>query len=503
MMMSRFLSWRHAPIVSLILLCSLTLFFGLGRISLVGSDEPRYAEIARAMWATGDYVSPRLAGRLWLEKPPLLYWGQAFCYSVFGVNELAARLPSALGALFIVLMLYGTASRALGPRVALYVGVVAATMAMIVVPAHGATTDMPLCAMFAGAFLCLFRASISQKHALKWNLASAAFVGGAMLAKGLIGPLFFVLISGIWWLWARPDRAEFRPYAPRPLSSRLATFLAATATFLAVSAIWYAPVWLRHGEVFWKEFFLNHHFKRFTSNTYKHWQPFYFYLSILPICALPWTPWLVSALFGLRGLRPRTGARDSFLALAWVWAAIPIAFFSSSEAKLEFYILPSFPAIAILIGDSLARGALLPRAWKPKWVAVGGSALMIFVVLFLFLIYAPPRQDKLSTRALCLQVAAQMKPGERATFLGLIKEYTPVFYLQGRVVPGVGAIGSGGHDTFVANTPAQLVPLLQNGSLIVFCKDDERALLEKNPAFSAQFLGSQRGVSAFRLQILN
>jgi hypothetical protein len=324
-----------------------------------------------------------------------------------------------------------------------------------------------------------------------------------MLAKGLIGPLFFVLIGGIWWLWARPDRAQFRSHAPRPLSARLLTLVAATAMFLAVSAIWYAPVWLRHGSIFWNEFFVNHHFKRFTSNEYKHTQPFYFYLSILPICALPWTPWLLSAIFGFRGLRPKTSARDSFLALAWVWAIIPIAFFSRSESKLEFYILPSFPAIAVLCAESLSRGALLPRTWKPKWVALGGSAVMISVVLFLFLVYAPKNEAKISTRPLSLAVARQMKPGERATFLGLAKEYTPVFYLQGRIVPGEGQPGNGKHDTFVADTPAQLVPLLQkeNGSLIVFCKNEEGGLLENNSAFSAQLLGEQRKIRAYRLTL--
>jgi 4-amino-4-deoxy-L-arabinose transferase-like glycosyltransferase len=80
-MTPRFLSSRAGTLFALLVLASVTLFFGLGRLALVGPDEPRYSQIAREMWISGDYVSPRLAGRLWLEKAPLLYWGQAFFYS--------------------------------------------------------------------------------------------------------------------------------------------------------------------------------------------------------------------------------------------------------------------------------------------------------------------------------------------------------------------------------------------------------------------------------------
>ena len=484
---------RVGAISGLVLLASLTLFFGIGRMPLIGSDEPRYAEVAREMWVNSDYVSPRLAGRLWLEKAPLLYWGQALAYSVFGVNELAARLPSALGALFIVLALYETARRVLGARAALYVGIVTASMAMIAVPAHGATTDMPLCAMFAGAFCCFFRAFGSQNHGLKWFLMSAAFVGGAMLAKGLIGPLLFALIGGIWWLWARP-KADFWS---RSFAARIGVFAAASAVFLAVSAIWYFPVWLRHGAFFWEEFFVNHHFKRFTSDKYEHRQPFYFYIAILPLCALPWTLWIWSAARDFRGLRPRLNARDAFLSFAWVWFLVPIAFFSASGAKLPFYILPSFPALAILIGEQLSRGALLPRGFQPKWAALGGASLMVGVVLGAFLFYGPQKEEKLSIRRMCLEVKAQMRPGERATFLNLEKDYAPAFYLEGRVISND---KPGRRDTFVAWKPDELLPFFEKEkSLIVFARTEELPLLERHPAWTTQFLSKNYRLSVVRL----
>ena len=512
--LSQLLKSRHGATLSLVFLSFLTLFFGIWSLPFVGPDEPRYAEVAREMWANSDYISPRLAGRLWLEKAPLLYWGQALFYSLFGVNELSARLPSALGALGIVLGLRAVSRGAFGERAALYVGVVAATTGMMIYLSHGATTDMTLCSMFTGAFLCLWVSANSEKHAFAWTMACAAFVGGAMLAKGLIGPLLFVLISGIWWAWARPDLSDFalesttveansqKMKPARTLAQRLAIFALSLAVFVLVSAIWYAPVWIRHGYFFYHEFFYYQHYKRFTSNEYGHPQAPTFFLAILPLCALPWTLWLIGAARGFRALRPRLSRRDSFLALAWVWAIVPIVFFSKSGSKLPSYILPSFPAIAILAGEALSRGVFVPRAWKPKWVALGGAGFMVALVLGAFLLYAPRSENKLSTRSLCRVVAAQMRPGERATFLDLSKEYVPVFYLQGRIVPGLGQPGTGSHDTFVAQTPADLLPILRtekSGSLIVFCKNSAAPEMEKNAAFSAQLLGEHPKLRAYRI----
>lgn len=495
--MNRLIQSRHGATFLLVALSFLTLFFGIWSLPFVGSDEPRYAEVAREMWANSDYISPKLAGRLWLEKAPLLYWGQAFFYSIFGVNEMAARLPSALGALGIVLGLRAAARRAVGERAALYIGIVAATMGMMIYLSHGASTDMTLCTMFAGAFLCLFASAYSEKRSFALAMLCAAFVGGAMLAKGLIGPLLFLLVAGVWWSWARPDRRGFDATPPRLWSQKSATIGAALLVFFAVSAIWYLPVWLRHGDFFWQEFFVNQHFKRFTSNEYKHPQEPTFYLAITPLCALPWTIWFLGAALNFRALRPRLNRRDAFLAFAWVWAIVPIAFFSASESKLPSYILPSFPAIAILAGEALSRGVFVPRAWKPKWVALGGAGFMVALVLFAFTIYAPRNENKLSTRSLCRVVAAQMRPGELATFLDLGKDYDPVFYLQGRVIAND---KPGKRDTFVAQTTEELLPLLQNGSLVVFAKNEDAAKMENNAAFRAELLGVHRKIRAYRIE---
>ena len=101
---------------SLLILAAVQFFVGLGSLPLLGPDEPRYAEVARAMFASGNYVSPFLARELWFEKPALLYWLQAASYHIFGVGEFAARFPSALAALGTVLCVYFTLRRAISWR---------------------------------------------------------------------------------------------------------------------------------------------------------------------------------------------------------------------------------------------------------------------------------------------------------------------------------------------------------------------------------------------------
>ena len=123
-------------LTGLLVLCGLTFGFGLGRLSLLGPEEPRYAEVAREMFVTGDYVSPRMCGHLLFEKPVLLYWGEAGAYHLFGINEFAARLPSALGAALCVLFLYYSIASTVSRRLAFIAsGVLATTIAL---PVSGA-----------------------------------------------------------------------------------------------------------------------------------------------------------------------------------------------------------------------------------------------------------------------------------------------------------------------------------------------------------------------------
>ena len=149
---------RVAVFAALAMLAGITFFFGLGRLALIGPDEPRYAEVPREMVATGDYVSPRLGGCFWFEKPVLQYWMSAAAFHIFGVNEFAARAPSALAATLTALALFFTIRRAISRKLALAVAIVLLSMGIMIAYARIVSPDMPLAASISAAIICGFLA---------------------------------------------------------------------------------------------------------------------------------------------------------------------------------------------------------------------------------------------------------------------------------------------------------------------------------------------------------
>jgi 4-amino-4-deoxy-L-arabinose transferase-like glycosyltransferase len=129
-------------------------FHQLGVVGLMGPDEPRYAWIARDMAETGDWVTPRLYGRPWFEKPPLYYWGAAMCFKLFGVSEAAARSPSAISALLATLAMAWLAWRLYGAETARWLLLLLPTTVGMIGFSHAAATDMPFSAMLTIAMVC-------------------------------------------------------------------------------------------------------------------------------------------------------------------------------------------------------------------------------------------------------------------------------------------------------------------------------------------------------------
>lgn len=328
--------------------------YGLGAMPLVGPDEPRYAQVAREMFARGDWVTPWLAGHTWFEKPALLYWMMMAAFSVFGVTEAAARLGAAVSGLSTVLIVWwlaaraereaGFAARGLGAVAA----AVAASSAGLLVFSRGASFDAPLTLTVTAALACFFLAEGEQRDARRrrWLLVACyASAGAALLAKGLAGAVIITGVAAAYLLVRR------RPFEIFRLGALWGPLVA-----LAVAALWYAPVIARHGHAFVDEFFLQHHLARFTSNRYHHPQPFYFYVPVMALLALPWTAFLLSALADL--LKMNWRAQDSLTRmrlLGLVWLAVPVAFFSLSGSKLPGYVLPALPGAALLAGERVFR----------------------------------------------------------------------------------------------------------------------------------------------------
>jgi 4-amino-4-deoxy-L-arabinose transferase-like glycosyltransferase len=319
-------------------------FSHLGAMGFVGPDEPRYAWIARDMAETGDWVTPRLYGKPWFEKPPLYYWGAALSFKLFGVSEAAARLPSAISALLATLALAWLTLRLCGAETARWLLLLLPTTVGMIGFSHAAATDMPFSAMLTIAMVCAAvvlgltqneNSSIIPQTRWLALILFGFFLGLAVLAKG---PAGIILTGGaifFWALFTKRWRDTFRLLHPATL-----------ATFFVTALPWYI-LCARRNPDFFRIFIIEHNFKRYLTPEFQHIQPFWFYIPITLIAVLPWTvivlAQLVSVISSPRSAGPAVSA---FLFSA---SAFPIVFFSLSQSKLPGYVLPAlFPLLLLL-----------------------------------------------------------------------------------------------------------------------------------------------------------
>jgi 4-amino-4-deoxy-L-arabinose transferase-like glycosyltransferase len=521
---------------------AITFFFGLGRLGFLGPDEPRYAEVAREMFASGDYISTRLCGCLWFEKPVLLYWMSAAGYHLFGVNEFAARLPTALAALATVVLLYVALRRLALPRLALAAALVLSTSGIFVAYARVATPDILLTAAMTAALLAAMLSTNAgvRMRSVYWMLSGLS-MGLGMLAKGLV---VVVLVGAI--------LAGYLLISKQLKSVRWRDCIAGFVVFLAIAGTWYIPVTMRHGWSFIEEFFVRHHFQRYTTNEFGHPQPVYFFLAVALAGTAPWLFFLIPAAARLRSLKQQTDNRSSLLTLAWVWVVVPILFFSFSESKLPGYILPIFPALAVIIGveveDTWTRNrsrALRVALWmtalalagmgvafmvylhrelvnvsgwreilvalplavalvsvvalaanKSRAFIASAAAMVVSLVLASVIVLFPSIRNEVSLKALSLEAAAALRPGEKIGFY-LKKEFAPVFYAEGRVLcePRRGTTFYALHQDMLSDA-LELEP-----SLVVITDSKWLDGLEKDPRFTTEFIAAQDDALVLRVAL--
>jgi len=352
-------------------------FWGLGSFSLVGPDEPRYAEVAREMLMRRDFITPTLGGLPWFEKPPLLYWMMMLAYRVLGVSEYAARVGPAICGLATAAFIFWL-GRAVsddesvdGPStIGRWSSLAWLSSFGVIGCSRAASFDIVLTMTITAALVCFFVSETRARRSGKWLfLAFYAFAGLSLLAKGLIG---FVIIFGVIGLYFILRREW-------PRRSFLLSLIWGVPASVALASIWYGPMLARHGWTFVDQFIIQHHFARFVSNKFHHPAPFYFYVPVLLGFAFPWTLLLGAGLFASRrwNWRGETSLdRARVFALAWI--LVPLAFFSFSGSKLAAYILPALPAVALLVGERIA--CLIKAQRGQKVLRLTGVLLLMFVV---------------------------------------------------------------------------------------------------------------------------
>jgi len=330
-----------------VVLLAMLYCYGITSVGMLGPDEPRYAAIGRAMAQSGDWVTPRLWGQPWFEKPPLLYWMTAAATRAGFSQDAAPRIPVAVTAIVFLIFFYFRVQKLFDEPVARYAAALLATSAGWLAYGFVAVTDLPMSATLCAALLlCL-----GEQPRAVW---AGILLGLAVLAKGLVPLVLFVPV--IWWL-----RRRWRDLA------RVAV------ACLAIAAPWYALCTARNGTAFLTDFFWKHHFERFSSDVLAHGRPFWFFVPVLLAGLFPWTPML-----GLLGRHEVW--KDTRLRFLVIWAAFGFVFFSASYNKLPGYVLPLLPALCVAMGAALAR--MQQARW---WLLASGLLLILLPVIAVIL----------------------------------------------------------------------------------------------------------------------
>jgi 4-amino-4-deoxy-L-arabinose transferase-like glycosyltransferase len=328
--------------------CGFLFFYGLAYFGLIGADEPRYAQVAREMLARGDWITPTLGGKPWLEKPPLYYWQAMVAYRFFGVSDWAARLPSAMDATLMVIAIY-LFFRRFRPGSEVDAALMTVSAAGVIAFARAASTDMPLAASFTIALLAWWAWYESGVTVYLW--VANAFLALGMLAKGPVAPFLAAVVVGIFAVVKR-DYGALR----RTLS------IPGILIFCVIALPWYIAVQLRNPD-FFHAFILQHNLERFSSNLYHHREPFWYYIPVVFLALLPWTVFSIASI--VETMRAWWSERrtmlksqeDAFNIFLLIWLVVPVIFFSISQSKLPGYILPALPAGVLLLAEYVRRHA--------------------------------------------------------------------------------------------------------------------------------------------------
>lgn len=337
------LDLSRRALLALFLAFAVAWFGTLDYRKLIKADEGRYAEIAREMAVSGDWLTPRLNGIKYFEKPPLQYWATAAAFRVFGEREWAARLWPATTGFLCVLLVFWTGRRLFGDDAGLAAAAVAASSLLFLAMGHFNALDMGLAfflQLSLSGFLLAQRA-YTPAGARRCMLLTWAALGLAVLSKGLVAPVLAGSTLIAYSLLTR-DATPWRRLHLIP----------GTAVFLLVAAPWFIAVSLANPE-FPRFFFYHEHFERFLTKVHGRAQPAWYFLPVLAAGALPWTLLMLHA--AATAWRRTVAAPFQPRRFLLVWAVTVFLFFSASGSKLPSYILPMLPALALLAGEMLPR----------------------------------------------------------------------------------------------------------------------------------------------------
>lgn len=349
--MSRFL----LPVIAIAIFIS---FLRLGAVTFFDYDEAVFAEATKEMVQSGNWITPSYNGEKRYDKPILFYWFMAAGYKVFGINEFGARFPSAVASLLLALAIFFFVGHFKNGENAFYAAISLILSIYFLIYSHAAVTDMTL-TLFITLSLFSFYLSLApdgdKESRLKGNLYIYGFYlfsALAFLTKGLIGIVFPFSIVVIYVLATEGARGLKKVFNPKGI-----------IIFLVIAAPWYLAQLKINGQEFIQQFFIRHHFTRYTDVISGHQGPVYYFIPVLLIGLFPWIIFMPAGIRNaLKGLKLKAPSlqRSALSAqrfpldlFALIWFVFIVVFFSFSTTKLPNYILSSIPAAVILISSGM------------------------------------------------------------------------------------------------------------------------------------------------------
>lgn len=346
---------------SLLIIAGVTLFmvfFGIGGIPLLDPDEPVYAETAREMIQTGDFLSPRIFGDYWYDKPPMYYWLVALAQMIFGDNEFAARFPAGLMACGVVGMVYLSATKMFNERAGFWSAIILASCVQFFYMGKAAVTDTTLLFFMSGAIF-------SFAHKRYWLMY--IFMALATVTKGPIGIVFPGCIIFIYLMLVGQLREILQMHVIRGI-----------LVYFLVASPWYYAMYTVHGMEFINTFLGFHNVTRFTTPEHASRVTFWYYFPVVILGIFPWTGLLIQSVKASISESRIDDMRN--LLLFHVWWFFVFIFFTICQTKLVSYILPMFPPLAVIIGWNISRMLVKMRHNTTFYSWMFGSSV-IFTIL--------------------------------------------------------------------------------------------------------------------------
>ncbi len=334
---------RVLPFVWIAVLGWIAFFNHLGSIGLVDETEPLFVEAARQMTVTGNWITPYFNGVTRFDKPPLIYWLMAIAFETIGVNEWAARIPSALAGTVLTGFCFYALKRSTTSIIAPYLGAAIASLnLMTLFFGRLGYSDMLLSVCFGGSLLSFFLGYIESKpNKTRWYFSFYGLMALAVLTKGPVGAVLPSAIVLIFLLWSGNLREELRAMK----------LVWGIGLFLLVCVPWYVLAYIQNGDAFINSFFGVHNVERFTTVVNQHSGAWYYHFVLVLFGFFPWSLCLPAAIaFVFSQSQWRQQPRSQHLGwFALIWFSVVLGFFTIAVTKYISYSLPSLPAAAILV----------------------------------------------------------------------------------------------------------------------------------------------------------